>query len=161
MIGYTLESVINEQYFYCGKLDSESLGTLKIKFSNGHEFIFDCDGDGESLKIQKGSFHGKGILESDFEKKQYRWKENQFLSNQVLKKLGKTIYIYVELLTNHYGTYQSGCKIEFESGDYLYIWTILSDNIFYMLNGTPPYHKKEGLTFKLTDVKTIHNSINK
>ena len=67
MIGSRLESVIQEQYYFQGELDEESMGTLKIKFSNGKEFVFGCDGDSESLSIREGNFSDKGTLETDFD----------------------------------------------------------------------------------------------
>ncbi len=65
MIGLKIDSAIQEQYFFEGKLDDESLGTLKLKFSNKQELIFDCNQDAESLNIQSGGFVNKGSLETD------------------------------------------------------------------------------------------------
>lgn len=153
MVGCSIDSAIQEKYYFDGERDAESMGTLKITFSNGKGFTFDCDGDSESLKIQKGEFSNKETLKTDFEDNLYKWKEKEFLNSEILKKLGLTTSIYLELLTSDFGTIQSGCKIKFKSGDYLYIWTIESDNIFYGLNKIPPYHDKEKLKIELKEIK--------
>ena len=153
MIGCSIVSAIQEEYYLNGELDSESMGTLKVTFSNGQVFTFNCDRDAESLKIQKGGFWDKGTLETDLEYNQYKWKEKEFLNSEILRKLGQMTNISLELLTNDFGTIQSGCKIKFKSGDHLYIWTIESDNIFYGINETPPYHDKEKLKIELKEIK--------
>lgn len=153
MIGHSINSAIQEEYYFDGELYSESMGTLKISFSNGQVFTFDCDGDAQSLKIQEGGFSDKGTLETDFEDNRYKWKEKDFLKSEIHRKLGPTTNIYLELLINDFGTIQSGCKIKFKSGDYLYIWTVESDNIFYGLNETPPYHDKKKLKIELKEIK--------
>lgn len=153
MIGYSIDSAIQEEYYFDGELDSESMGTLKITFSSGQEFTFNCDGDAESLKIQKGGFSDKGALETDFKDNRYNWREKPFFDSETIRKFGPVTNIYLELLTNDYGTIQSGCKIKFRNGDHLYIWTIESDNIFYGLNKIPPYHEKEKLKIELKEIK--------
>lgn len=155
-IGLTVDSAIQEQYFFEGKLDDKSMGTLKLIFSNGQEFIFDCDGDAESLSIRKDGFSDKGTLETKFEDNRYKWQEVEFISSNALSNFGNVVNVYLEELTNEFGTIQSGCIIEFKSGDYLRIWTIESDNIFYGLNKKPPYLKNENLKIEL---KTLYNKI--
>jgi hypothetical protein len=152
IIGCSIVSASQEEYYFDAELDSESMGTLKVIFSNGQEFTFDCDGDAESLKIQLGGFPDKGTLETDFKDNRYNWKEKVFLDSETIRKLGPTTHIFLELLTNDFGTVQSGCKIIFKSGDYLYIWTIESDNIFYGLNKTPPYRDKEKAKTELKEI---------
>lgn len=153
MIGCSIDSLIQEEYYFEGELDTESMGTLKVKFSNGQEFTFGCDGDAESLKIEKGGFSDKGTLETDFEDKRYKWKEKDLLNSETLRKLGQSTNIFLELLSTGFGTTQSGCKIKFKNGDHLYIWTTESDNIFYGLNETPPYQDKESLKIVLKEIK--------
>lgn len=159
ILGFSLDSVIQEEYFFEGELDTESMGTLKILLSNGQEFIFDCDGDAESLSIRKGSFTDKRTLDIDFEDNRYKWKEKDFLSSDKLAQFGKITNIYLEELTNEFSTIQSGCKIEFENGDHLFIWTIESDNIFYGVNEIPPYQNNKGLKIKLKEIKTLYNNV--
>jgi|GEM_PF-6549630 len=155
-IGLTVVSAIQEQYFFEGKLDNESMGTLKLIFSNGQEFIIDCDGDTESLSIRKDGFKEKRTLETDFEDNRYKWKEIEFISSNKLSNLGKVIKVYIEELSNEFGTIQSGCKLVFKSGDYLRIWTMESDNIFYGLNKKPAYLKNDNLKIEL---KTLYNTM--
>ncbi|MBR9917494.1 hypothetical protein GYB29_07400 [bacterium] len=157
MIGCSLNSAIQEKYYFKGELYTESMGTLKLNFSNGQAFTFDCDGDAESLNIQKGGFSDKGTLETDFENNRYKWEEKEFLNSEILRNLGQTTIIFLELLTNDFGTIHSGCKIKFKSGDHLHIWTVSSDNIFYGLNETPPYHDNEKLRIELKEIKTLYN----
>ncbi|WP_408030340.1 hypothetical protein [Tenacibaculum xiamenense] len=153
-IGLTIDSAFQEQYFFEGKLNEESMGTLKLIFSNGQKFTFDCDGNAESLIIRKDGFTDKGILESNIEDNRYKWKEVEFISSNALSNFGNVINVYLEEFTNEFETIQSGCKIEFKSGDYLRIWTKESDNIFYGLNKKPPYLKNENLKIEL---KTLYN----
>ncbi len=109
LIGHSLESVVQKQYYFEGQLDTESMGTLKLKLSDGQELTFDCHVDAESLNIRKGGFSGKGTLETDFEDNRYKWKEKEFLSSNKLKQLGEITNVFVELLTAHFETIQSGC----------------------------------------------------
>lgn len=159
ILGCSVDSVIQEQYFFEGELETESMGTLKIVLSNRQEFTFDCYGDAQSLSIRKGGFTDKGTLETDFEDNRYRWKEKDFLSSDKLAHFGKITNIYFEELTNEFSTIQSGCKIEFESGDHLFIWTIESDNIFYGVNEIRPYQRKKDLKIKLKEIKRLNNNI--
>lgn len=89
IIDCSLTSAIQEEYYFYGELDTDSMGTLKLKFNNSQEFTFFCGGDAESLSIRKGGFWDKGTLESDFEDNRYKWKEKEFLSCDFLGKLGK------------------------------------------------------------------------
>lgn len=156
IIGLTVETAIQKQYFFEGKLDDESMGTLKLIFSNGKEFIFDWDRDAESLSIRKGGFTNKGTLETDFEDNRYKWQEVEFISSNTFSNLGKVVDVYLEEMTNKFGTIQSGCKVEFLSGDYLRIWTLKSDNIFYGLNKKPPYLYLKNKKLKI-ELKTLYN----
>jgi hypothetical protein len=148
IFGLTITSAEQEQYFFEGKLDNESLGTLKLSFSDGKELTFNCDGDAESLNISPGSFTDKGNLETDFTDNRFKWLVKDYLSKQDLIKLGKIIDCKIELLSNDFGTIQSGCKLLFENLNFLYIWTIESDKIFYGLNQIPPYHNNTNLKIK-------------
>lgn len=150
MMGCSIASIIEERYYFKGELDPESMGTLKMTFSNGLEFTFDCDGD--ALAIKKGGFSDKGNLETALNN-EYRWKEKEFLSSEILRQLGETTNILLETVTYDLGTIQSGVKIEFKSGDHLYLWTLESDHFFFGLNETPPYHSKKGLTIELKELK--------
>lgn len=145
IVGLAITSAEQEQYFFEGKLDNESLGTLKLSFSDGKELIFNCDGDAESLNISLGGFINKGNLENDFKDNRYKWLVRDYLSKQDLIKIGKVIDCKIELLPNDFGTIQSGCKLIFESLDFLCFWTTESDNIFYGLNQISPYHKTKNL----------------
>lgn len=157
IIGLTVISALQEQYFFEGKLDSESMGTLKLEFSDGLELTFGCDTDAESLSIRSGGFTDKGTLESDFDDNRYKWKVQPYLSKTELAKFGRIKNCQIELLSNKFGTIQSGCRIIFENLDYLNIWTVHADNIFYGMNKIPPYYGNENLKIELTDIKTLHN----
>ena len=157
MIGRTLDSAIQEKFYFYGELDTESMGSLTLKFTNGQKFTFDCDGDAESLKIEEGGFKEKGTLAKDFVDNRYKWEEEEFLRSGLLHQLGRMSTIYIEITTNEFGTTQSGCKIDFVSGDHLYIWTVPSDNLFYGLNVVPPYDRNENLEIKLIDILSLNN----
>lgn len=147
--GLEIKSAIEEQYFFEGKLDEESRGTLKLELSNGKELTFNCDEDAESIKITEGGFVDKGTLETDFEDGRYKWEEKEFLNTEKLKSLGQIKQTEIEILTSNYGEIQSGCRLSFQNGDFLHIWTIESDNIFYGINEEPGYYKKETLKIEL------------
>ncbi|WP_338769030.1 hypothetical protein WAF17_09030 [Bernardetia sp. ABR2-2B] len=151
LIGLKIESAFQEQYFFEGKLDEESLGTLKLEFSNGQELTFDCNQNAKSLHIQLGEFIDKTNFKTDFDN-QYEWKIKEYLSSKQLLELGKIKKCFIELLSTEYdnGLIQSGCKLEFENGHYLQIWIIESDNIFYGLNSKPPYY--ENLKVELKEI---------
>jgi len=63
----------------------------------------------------------------------------------------------IELLSNKFGTIQSGCRIIFENLDNFNIWTVHADNIFYGKNKIPPNNENENLKIELIDIKTLHN----
>lgn len=149
IIGLEIKSVIEEQYFFKGRLDEESRGILKLEFSNKDEITFGCDGDAESLKIQSGGFSDKGTLETDYEDNRNRWAEKEYLSKEKIIELGKIEKTEIEILTSDYGDIHSGCRISFQNGDFLHIWTMPSDNIFYEINREPPYYQDEKLKIKL------------
>ena len=139
LIGFELQSAIEEQYFFEGKLDEESRGTLKLEFSNKQEFTFNCDSDANSLRINRGGFSTKRTLETDFEDGRYKWKEKEFETKLKLKSLGKIESTEIQI-SNWYKTKaQIGCRINFENGDFLHIWTIESDNILFGLNEEPNF----------------------
>lgn len=149
IIGLEIKSSIEEQYFFEGKLDEESRGALKLKFSNGKEITFNCDVDAQSIKIKSGGFSDKGTLETDFGDGRYKWKEKEFLKKEDLKSFGQIKQIEIEILTTNYGQIQSGCRLSFQNGNFLHIWTIPSDNIFYGINQEPEYYKKDNLKIEL------------
>lgn len=153
LIGLKIESALQEQYFFEGKLDEDSLGTLKLEFSNGQELTFDCNQDAKSLSIKLGGFIDKRNFEADFEDNQYKWKIKEYLSSKKLLELGEIRKCFIELLSTEYdnGLIQSGCKLEFKNGHYLHIWTIESDNIFYGINEKPPYY--ENLKVELKEIE--------
>jgi len=161
IIGCSINSATQEEYFFEGELDTESMGTLKLFFSNEQELTFDCDGDSESLSVRKIGFSDKRTLETDFEDNRYKWKEKEFLGSDKLAHFGKITNIYFEELTNEFSTIQSGCKIEFESGGHLFIWTIESDNIFYGINEIPPCQSNTELNIELKEIKTLYNNMYK
>jgi len=148
IVGLLITSAEQEQYYFEGKLNTESLGTLKLSFSDEKELIFNCDRDAESLNISQEGFTAKDTLETDFKDSRYKWLVRDFLSRNDLIKLGKIIDCKIELLSNEFGTIQSGCKLIFENLDFLYVWTTNFDNIFYGLNQLPPYHNNENLKIK-------------
>lgn len=152
LIGLKIKSAFQEQYFFEGKLDEESLGTLKLEFSNGKELTFDCNQDAESLNIQLGSFTDKGNLETDFKDSPYKWRIKEYLNSKQLLELGEIKKCFIELISTKYGSIQSGCKMEFGNGSYLHIWIIESDNIFYGFNKKPPYYENENLKVELKEI---------
>ncbi|WNJ19054.1 hypothetical protein [Pontibacter sp. G13] len=152
IIGLSVKSAVMEQYFYQGKLDEESLGTLKLAFTTGQEIRFDCHGDAESLLIQSGGFSDKGSFETDEEPRDFEWELKPFWDELQISQLGTVIGCAIEWLSYPHGMIQSGCKIAFESGDFLYIWSQESDALFYRMNQLPDYHQKDGLSFELIDV---------
>lgn len=135
--GLRVVSAIQEQYFFEGKLDKESMGTLKLEFKNGDSIVFNCDIDAESISIKRGDFSDKGTLGSDFDK--FKWIRKDFLSESQLLNLGEIKKINLESLKIKEISIQTGCKLIFESGDFLYVWALPSDNIFYGLNRLPSY----------------------
>ena len=153
IIGLEIKTAIQEQYFFEGELDKESLGTLKLEFTNEKEITFDCNQDAETLNILSGGFSDKGTLETDFDDNRYKWTPKDFLNNEKLLRIGKIHKCYIEWCESLHNKTQSGCKIDFISGDYLYIWTTESDNIFYGLNLKPTYHGNENLKIELQEVK--------
>jgi len=132
IIGLKIITAIEEQYFFEGKLDQESRGTLKLLFSSGKEITFNCDMDAQSIKIANGGFANKGTLETDFNDRVYQWKERNFLEQEELELLGQIKQTEISILNND--KTQVGCKISFPNGDILKIWTSPSDNIFYGIN---------------------------
>lgn len=149
IVGVEIKSAIEEQYFYEDKLDEESKGSLKLIFSNDEKIIFKCDIDAESLRIKKGDFTNKRALETDFKDGKYRWKEKEFLNKKKLQSLGQIVKSEIELLTFEKQEIQSGCRLSFQNGDFLHVWIIPSDNIFYGINQKPAYYKKEELKIDL------------
>ena len=149
IIGLEIISAIKEQYFFRGNPTEESLGNLKLEFSNGKEITFGCDSDSESIKIQKGGFANKGTLETDFEDNRYKWIEKEYLTKTELKTFGKVVKTEIEFLASDSGKIQSGCRINFQNGEFLHIWTIPSDNIFYGINKEPPYYRNTELKIEL------------
>ena len=143
IIGLKIISAIEEQYFFEGKLDGESRGALKLEFSTGKEIIFNCDQDAESIKIENGGFSVNGSLETNLADARYKWKEKEYLSSDQLDSLGFIQSTEIETLNlqNKVIT-QSGCRLNFQNGDFLHIWTIESDNIFYGINQEPSYYHK-------------------
>lgn len=142
LAGLELQTAIEEQYFFEGKLDGESRGILKLKFSNDAEYTFGCDTDAQSLNIKKGGFANKGTLETDYEDGRYKWTPKEFINSETLQRFGQIQSIEIQL-SNWYKTEsQTGCRIKFKSGDFLYIWTVESDNIFYRINYEPNYSEK-------------------
>lgn len=121
LIGLEIKSAIEEQYFFEGKLDEDSRGTLKLELSNGEEITFNCDGDGESIKIKRGGFVDKGTLETDFEDERYNWKENEYLNYADLKSLGQIEKTEIEILTLNKQEIQSGCRLSFQNGAFLHV----------------------------------------
>ena len=153
IIGLEIKSAIEEQYFFEGKLDDESRGTLKLEFSNGEEITFNCDVDAESININRGGFADKGTLETDFEDERYKWRNKEFLSKEELESFGQINQAEIEILTWDNSLVQSGCRISFQNGNFLHVWTIPSDNIFYGINQEPDYYKKENLKIELVTIK--------
>lgn len=149
IIGLKIKSAIEEKYFFEDNLNKESRGTLKLEFSNGEEITFNCGGDAESIKIKRGGFANKGTLETDFEDERYKWREKEYLNYEDLKSLGQIEKTEIEILTSNKQEIQSGCRLSFQNGAFLNIWTIPSDNIFYGINQEPNYYKKEELKIKL------------
>ena len=145
IIGLTIESAEQEQYFYEKQLNTESFGALKLTFSNGQQLTFNCESDAESLSINIGGFPNKDELIKDFGNDFYNWEVKDYLTKQELTNLGKIVECKIELLSDDFGITQSGCRIIFESRDFLNIWIIDSDNIFYDLNKTPPYQTNQNL----------------
>lgn len=142
ILGVSLETILQEQYYYKGILDKESMGTLKIKLTSGEEFTFQSDGNVGALYLKKGGFSDKGSLESDFDDNRYQWKEVAFLTSEKLSSFGKITNISFQESRDELTANQCGCKMEFYSGDYLYLWTVGSDNIFYAINTMPLDHAK-------------------
>lgn len=140
IIGLQITSAIEEQYFFEGKLDTDSKGTLKLVFSNNQEITFNCDMDAESLSINRGGFTDKKLLTKSFED-QYRWEEKEFLSYDELEMLGTIVSTKIQNTKDNNILYQIGCKIHFESGSFLNVWTSPSDNIFYAMNEENDFNK--------------------
>jgi hypothetical protein len=149
LVGLEIKSATEEQYFFEGKLDKESRGTLKLEFSNGQEIYINCDIDAESLKIQKEGFSNKGTLETDFEDERYKWREKQYLSKEELQPLGQIEKAEIEILTREHQRIQSGCRISFQNGNFLHIWTTPSDNIFYEINQEPNCYQNQKVNVEL------------
>lgn len=144
-----IESAIEEQYFFEGKLSEESRGALKLQLSNGKEITFKCDVDSESIKIRKGGFTNKENFEAEFEDGRYKWKEKEFLNRENLKTLGKIKQTKIEFLISNCSKIQSGCRLIFQNNHFLHIWTMSSDCIFYGINQEPNYYKDENLRIEL------------
>ena len=142
VVGLKINSAIEEQYYFEGKLDTESRGVLKLELSNGDEYTFQCDVDAESLNIYKGEFTDKRKIEDGFKDGRYKWIPKEFISNEILNQLGKIVSTEIQI-SNWYETEsQTGCRINFQNGDFLQIWTVESDNIFYGLNKEANYIKE-------------------
>lgn len=139
-VGCEMKRVIQEQFFFEGVLDNESMGTLKIVLDTGESFTFDCDGDAESLCIMEGNIPDKSQIEDEC--KEYKWIDTDFLDGHKLSSLGKVVKVDLEWIITASGKVQSGCRFRFSTNDFFYFWIIESDNIFYGLNKIPPYHKK-------------------
>jgi hypothetical protein len=143
-VGLTIDSAIQEEYYFDKELYKESMGTLLLTFDNGKSYTFDCDGDAESLLITCGNLTDKKQFETESLK--YKWIKKEFISFDKLKQLKKIKKVSVELSKMNYGIIQTGCKLDFDNDEFLYIWIAGSDNIFYKLDMTPNYEMK---TFKV------------
>ena len=150
MAGKGIVNAIQEQYFFEGNLNTESMGILKFTLNNGRLFTFGCDGDAESLSIKEGGFTDKEKFQSECP--EYKWEEKEFLSPEKLKLLGKITKVELEWIISEFERVQCGCKINFSNKQFIYIWTIESDNIFYGLNETPSYHNRN-LKIELEELK--------
>lgn len=150
--GLEILAATQEKYFFEGKLDEESMGDLKIVFSDKREVIFRCDVDADSINIQFGGFSNRGTLEEDFKDGRYTWREEEYLTSSELACFGKIIRTEIEVCISSIGNTQSGCRISFQNGQFLYIWIISSDNIFYGMDTRPPYYQNADLKVNLTEV---------
>lgn len=147
-VGLTIISVIREEFYVNNELDNESMGTLLLSFSDGKSYTIDCDDDAESLLITCGIFSDKKLLEN--ESQENKWIKKEFISQGKLKEIGKIKNVMIELTTMTYGILHTGCKLEFENGEYIYSWVYGSDSIFYRLNESPNYDLK---TYKVELIK--------
>lgn len=152
IIGSAITEAIQELYFFDGRLDNELMGMLKITLANNREFTFSCADDADSLVIREGGFSNKSAFEKDFDNNLFQWTEQSFISSNRLNSFGVVTKCYTELLSSGNKMILSGCRIVFESQDYLSVWTTESDNIFYSVNTEPPYYQKNELKIKLIDV---------
>ena len=72
IIGTKILLAERELYYYENKLVKESMGELRLTFSNNTSIIFTCDLDAESLNLYAGNFSNKEKMMKDFETT-YRW----------------------------------------------------------------------------------------
>lgn len=152
IIGSAITETIQELCFFDGRLDNESMGTLKVTLADSRELTFNCAKDAESLVIREGGFSDKSAFEKDFDNNVFKWTEQSFISSNRLNSFGVVTKCYAELLSSGNRMILSGCRIVFESQDYLPVWTTESDNIFYSVNTEPPYYQKKELKIKLVDI---------
>ncbi|PHN00554.1 hypothetical protein [Flavilitoribacter nigricans] len=149
IIGLEIKSAIEEQYFFEGKLQEESRGTLKLEFSTGEQITLSCDADAESIRIQRGGFLDKSSLEKDFKDGRYHWKEKEFLRKEELQAFGYIQGTEIEITTWGQREIQTGCRLTLKSGDFIHIWTTPSDNIFYGINHEPIYDQEKDMEIRL------------
>lgn len=150
IVGLEIQSAIIEQFYFEGQPDEESEGILCLTFSNDKSFTFDCDGDAESLHIQEGTFSDKGTLDKTF-----TWAYKHYLDEKTFNELGKITKTEIEHFISGDIQIQSGCRISFQSGDFLHIWTIPSDNLFWGINQEPPYYSDEAISTTLLLIKEL------
>lgn len=143
-VGRTIESAIREGFYINNELDTESMGTLLLTFNDGESYTMDCDDDSESFLIKCGILKDKKNLETD--SPEYKWIKKEFISASKLKELGKIKNVMIELTSMRHGILQTGCKLDFENGEFIYVWVYGSDTILYQLNESPNYDLK---TFKV------------
>jgi hypothetical protein len=138
ILGRAPISMIQELYYYDGKLDEESMGTLQITFENGDAYTFNCHQDTESLSIKKMGFTDK----SSFAGTEWSWQEKEFIPKEQLLKNGEISEIKLaRILAYETDFIEVACILEFREGAFLSIWTAHADNIFYDFNVYPPDYR--------------------
>ena len=136
LIGESLSSLSNSQYFFNGEKDDEDLGDLEILVSSGLKVCFKLQSDGESV----GAYEGDLQVPKSFEVaegEQASWEK--LALTQGAELTGSKI-IAIDAMYDFYHKFNSkvlaGWRVKLSSGDY-FVFYNCGDNARFLFNELP------------------------
>lgn len=136
LIGESLYSLSNSQYFFNGEKDDEDLGDLEILVSSGLKVCFKLLSDGESV----GSYEGDLQVQKSFEVaegEQASWEK--LALKQGAEFIGSKI-VAIDAMYDCYHKFNSqvlaGWRVKLSSGDY-FVFYNCGDNARLLFNELP------------------------
>jgi len=150
LIGETISSLSNSQYFFNGEKDDEDLGELEIIVSSGSRICFKLLGDGESV----GAYEGSLKVPSSFEVcagEQASWEKQEIKQSS---EIVGTKIIAINAMYDSYSKINSkvlaGWQVKLSNGDY-FVFYNCGDNARLLLNELP--------NDAIPDIKTTWESV--